>query len=86
MCNVYADLDAAQADGFSIEQAHKTKAALTKGVEMALSTSAGANKVVSYGSCGIGKSSWYIVGRHECYVCESTDVANMIVMLAICLS
>jgi hypothetical protein len=86
LCDPYIDLDAGVKEGFSEEQAIKAKVAITKGMQMALSAFKGDNKVVSYGSCGKGKSSWHLVGRHEGFVCESPDIAKMITMVAICLS
>ena len=86
LCDPYIDLDASVKEGFSEEQAIKAKVAITKGMQMALSAFKGENKVVSYGSCGKGKSSWHLVGRHEGFVCESPDIAKMITMVAICLS
>jgi hypothetical protein len=86
LCDPYIDLDASVEEGFSAEQAHKAKAAVTKGMKMALSTCPGESKVVSYGSCGGDKNSWHVVGRHEGWVCESPDVAKLVTMVAICLS
>ena len=86
LCDPYIDLDASVEEGFSAEQAYKAKAAVTKGMKMALSTCPGESKVVSYGSCEGDKNSWHVVGRHEGWVCESPDVAKLVTMVAICLS
>lgn len=76
-CDSYVDIDIGKGAGVGVEEAEAVLQAVVGGMSRMLGAVNGESVVSVYSSCGEGKYSWHVVGRHESAMCKDTRIAWM---------
>ena len=82
-CDPYIDIDIPQAAGLGHREAEEVLGAVVEGMEKVLGEWGGEVVVSVYSSCGGGKYSWHVVGRHNKAICRDTKIAWMVALGAL---
>jgi hypothetical protein len=77
----YIDIDIDATEGMGAQEAAVVLANVVGGMERVLAGVGGEFVVSVYSSCGEGKHSWHVVGRHESAMCRDTRIAWMMAMV-----